>query len=362
MNAAAAVEADGASRDKRLALLAESAPLYAGRSAAEAERLRAEVLGSFAIGPGADDVLPFALEQIDSGHDPFALAAAAKVLRNTGSFPPDVGLRLVNAIARMRSLDCFVEADNADGRPRATMLTELAEALGHVLGSARANAADAAAAAKQLLGGARLHPRVRSLLDRALAGAGEAAKQDDAACCCSMEPPPLTLPMKRPRSAPAAARMQDQDGREFSFGSFFEGRRSVVAFFYTRCENPQKCSATVHALAALQRLIRADPALADVGIAAISYDPAFDTPERLKAYGRDRGVEFDAHTRLMRTRGAFEPLVDFFDLGVSYGPTTVSLHRLELTMLDRGMHTAARLQRQRWQPEQVVDLLHGLPG
>ena len=78
----------------------------------------------------------------------------------------------------------------------------------------------------------------------------------------------------------------------------------MVAFFYTRCDNPNKCSLTITKLGRLQRR------LADLGLdgriqtAAITYDPEFDLPARLRAYGENRGVVFSPSDRLFRTRGA----------------------------------------------------------
>jgi protein SCO1/2 len=47
--------------------------------------------------------------------------------------------------------------------------------------------------------------------------------------------------------------LEDQDGARVKFGEFFTGKPSVVAFFYTRCDNPNKCSLTITKLGRLQR-------------------------------------------------------------------------------------------------------------
>ena len=76
---------------------------------------------------------------------------------------------------------------------------------------------------------------------------------------------------------PVGVDLEDQDGARMTFREFFTGRPSVLAFFYTRCDNPRKCSLTVTTLGRLQR------GLADLGLdfraaAAITYDPEFDLP------------------------------------------------------------------------------------
>jgi protein SCO1/2 len=62
-----------------------------------------------------------------------------------------------------------------------------------------------------------------------------------------------------------------------------------VVFFYTRCDNPNKCSLTVTKLARLQKSIVEEQLEGLLRTAAITYDPAYDLPPRLKAYGDNRG-------------------------------------------------------------------------
>jgi protein SCO1/2 len=366
-------------RNDLAALLDETAPIYAGRSAVDAERLRAYVLASFAEGPSAEQIQPFVLEQIESGHDPFAVAAAAKVLRNMTAVPEGAAVRVVEAIRRLQSRDAYVWHDELttvlSRPPDRTMLMELAQTLAQVMSVSSAGGRHAALLLKEMLDDdtTAFHPRVRRLLEDALqtadigasepreTGAGQAARH----CCCGGdEPPPISASSNRhrERAPPFDLAMQDQDGSMLAFGDFFRGHVSVVAFFYTRCENPEKCSLTIANLAKLQRLIHGRPPLQDVRLAAVTYDPAFDTPARLAAYGRDRGIAFDERTKLLRTVGPLSPLAAFFDLGVSFGEATVNMHRVELAVLDRDSRIAASLVRRTWQPEEIVEALAGIAG
>ena len=375
--ASAAAIIDDLRRERRhelLALLEETSPIYAGRSASDAERLRAYVLVSFAEGLPIEQVLPFALEQIVSGHDPFAVAAAAKALRNTTAPPDRIGVLLVEAIRRLKSRDSYVWHDEltitASRPPDRTMLMELADTLLDMV-SKTETARIAAAPLGAMLDeeAAAFHPRVRGLLERALwvarntasepPATGAAAHTGQTCCGAGRALSPLSLPDRHVHKGipPVALKLQDQDGSAFSFGDFFKGHVSAVVFFYTRCENPEKCSLTIANLAQLQRLVYRDPSLQNVRLAAFTYDAAFDTPERLKAYGRDRGVQFDRRTKLLRTIGPLDPVATFFELGVSFGETTVNLHRLELAVLGRDMEVIERVVRQKWQPEKVVKLI-----
>ena len=50
---------------------------------------------------------------------------------------------------------------------------------------------------------------------------------------------------------------EDHEGASITFEEFFRGHPSIVVFFYTRCDNPLKCSLTVTKLARVQQLLEA---------------------------------------------------------------------------------------------------------
>jgi protein SCO1/2 len=179
--------------------------------------------------------------------------------------------------------------------------------------------------------------------------------------CCAEQPAPVAF--KPAAEAPPiridiqATQLQDQDGAVFSFGDFFPGRPSVLTFFYTRCMNPNKCSLTITKLARLQKRIGEEGLQGQVNVAAFTYDPAFDLPARLHAYGGDRGMSFDDRNRLLRTTGPFEPLQHWLDLGVGYGAATVNQHRLDIAILDRRAGPRAHLRRLQWREDDVLSEL-----
>src|SRR4029453_14456746 len=115
---------------------------------------------------------------------------------------------------------------------------------------------------------------------------------------------------------------------------FFCGGRAAVVFFYTRCDNPNKCSLSVSRLAELQRALGREGLRGRVRTAGVTYDPGYDLPPRLRAYGDNRGVAFGDHDRLLRTTTGFEPLREYFELGVSFARAVVNRHRIELYLLD----------------------------
>ena len=148
---------------------------------------------------------------------------------------------------------------------------------------------------------------------------------------------------------------EDQHGAPITYGEFFTGQPSIVAFFYTRCDNPQKCSLTVAKLARVQRLL-AERGIADrVRTAAITYDPGFDLPARLLAYGRGRQMLIEDGHRLLRATRGIEPLREYFGLGVNFIESLVNRHRIEIYVLDRDGRIGASFSRIHWDEQEVVE-------
>ena len=121
--------------------------------------------------------------------------------------------------------------------------------------------------------------------------------------------------------------------------------------------NPNKCSLTITKLARLQRRLASEDLQGRFNIAAVSYDPAFDQPARLRGYGEGRGMTFDDRNKLLRTTGAFEPLQRWLDLGVGFGSTTVNQHRLDTIVLDQRGNPATTISRVQWDEDEIVSAL-----
>jgi cytochrome oxidase Cu insertion factor (SCO1/SenC/PrrC family) len=347
-------------RDAIVALLAEQSPIYAGLTTNNAERLRGYLLASFETIGLPDSAMPFVIEELESGLNSYVVAAAAKAVRGGRELHEQIVPLLLEAIERLRGSDdvvCFdYRGKPATGATQTTALMELFRTLGWL--GPRASAAETPL--KAMLGQqpSNFSVQVRTEIEKALAAVSHGSAP---AHCCGGHPAPISF---RPASeAPLpgidiqATELQDQDGAVFSFGDFFPGRPSVLTFFYTRCMNPNKCSLTITKLARLRKRIDEEGLQGRVNVAAFTYDPAFDQPGRLHAYGADRGMSYDDRTRLLRTTGPFEPFQHWLDLGVGYGSSTVNQHRLDVVVLDRQASPRAHLSRLQWHEGDVLSEL-----
>jgi protein SCO1/2 len=344
-----------------LELLPERIPVYGGRSANTVTRMRGYLLAAFESAGLPGEALPYVFEELESGRSAYLVAAAARALRGRESRSSDAVPFLLKAIENITYVDDKMSFDTY--RPswplsgHTTALQEIAATVAW-LGSEASSALPA-------LQGLLDEPGVLSDAARAelesvvsqLSAGGSCCAVPAPSLCCAHEPETARPVIHdiRPRTlAPAEVELEDQDGAHVRFGEFFTGKPSVVAFFYTRCDNPNKCSLTITKLGRLQARLTDLGLDGQIRTAAITYDPEFDLPARLRVYGENRGVIFSPSNRLFRTRGALAPLEDYFELGVSFGGTLVNRHRIELFLLDQRCRVAAAFTRLQWDVEDVL--------
>jgi protein SCO1/2 len=356
------VKRESRDRDRLVPLLSERSAIYAGRSTNAVIRMRGYVIAAFAEVGLPGEALAFVLEELESGRDAYLVAAAARALRGLDHSNAHAAPLLLKAIENIKYADDAVSFDSY--RPqwpltgRTTAIEEIMKTLLWL-----GDAAQSALPALEALAEDRswMSPTARETLETVLAG----LRTDG--CCGHHEPLDVVLPAtsfteRRATNVPGKVPLQDQDGRDLTFLEFFGRRPSVVVFFYTRCDNPNKCSLTITKLARLQDALRKAGLGDRVQTAAITYDPGFDLPSRLRSYGLNRGAIFGDTDRFLRTTAGFQDLIDYFDLGVNFGPTLVNRHRIELFLLDDDARIVLSLTRLQWEVEDVLRQAQKLVG
>jgi len=89
-----------------------------------------------------------------------------------------------------------------------------------------------------------------------------------------------------PTVTPAAdGALLDTDRKALRLGELTHGRITVLSFIYTRCSAAKACPYATGVLMDLYVLSAKDPELAKVlRLVSMSFDPAHDTPERMRVY------------------------------------------------------------------------------
>ena len=353
---ALSIRGDARRRQELVGLLAEGSAIYQGLGTQQAERLRGFILSSFEHVGLPADAAPFVVEELATGFDPYVLAAAARALRGAREISEGVTKSLARAVNRVIASDDFVQFDTwPPNDPLAAKTLASVDVLRSValLGARAASLMPMLSQIARGSGG--FSAETAGAIKAALAAVS--SMHSGESCCNANDDRAAEASARIPLADLSDLALQDQDGRGLSFGAFFIGRPSVVTFFYTRCMNPEKCSLTITKLARLQKLLKSQGLENAINLAAITYDPAFDLPERLHAYGAGRGFLFSERAKLIRTQGPLQPLQDHLDLGVGFGPSTVNRHRIELFLMDARCELRAWFVRVPWNEEAVMPRL-----
>lgn len=79
--------------------------------------------------------------------------------------------------------------------------------------------------------------------------------------------------------------------REMQVREFVGDRCTLLTFIYTRCEGicPAEMSNLVQVQASAAKLGKTD----DIALLAMTFDPEYDTPERLQEFGENLGMKYD---------------------------------------------------------------------
>jgi protein SCO1/2 len=321
--------------------------------------MRAWILIALSRAGLGDAELPFVLEALDTGRHAHVVAAAARALRTYPQPTSAFAAFLVRALANIRYHDervAFERYGDTAGAASPTAVQELLATL-EWLGPHSANVPPEVAFLRKHRGD--VSRKLRANLDRALAAFGrrdssEAARSPCGCLSAEIGQRSWTAGARRGGEGLRSIAFEDHDGAPIRFGEFLQGQPAIVAFFYTRCDNPQKCSLTITKLARVQRLL-AEREVADrIRTAAITYDPAFDVPERLRAYGKSRGLHLDRGHRMLRPCDGIDEIRRQFSLGVSFIESIVNHHRIEVYLVDSQAAIAAAFERIHWSEEEVV--------
>jgi protein SCO1/2 len=335
-------------------LLDESHDAYAQCSSLEVARRRGWLLSRLAALPVLDLALPFVQETLQTAHEPYLLAAASLALTRSTQPVSEDGAALLTALtilgARDDAVDLDVWAGLTDDEEATTCLAVALETLSWI-----AQRVPLDPTLLEYIGSMpALTDAQRDIVYQAIAA--QKLRSGLFSDCCS---PPLVSRRKFASSSAnlQAVRFEDQDQTVRDWSSCLHGRTTVVAFFYTRCENPNKCSLTITRLGHLQKLVADADLCASVRIVAVSYDDSFDTPARLSRYVHDRGFKLDSNNLVLRVTQGGEEVRRYFSNGVNFVGTLVNWHRVELFVLDSRGEVVRNFERRAWTAEQVM---HGL--
>jgi protein SCO1 len=192
-----------------------------------------------------------------------------------------------------------------------------------------------------------------------LAGCTElSVSSGSVASCCGTSPDLVSVtswqrPETRKTMVCSQASYEDQSGGTGVIADLLN-KPTLVAFFYSRCQNGAKCSATAAHLAALQADLKRLQLEHQVRLLMITYEPQHDSPARLHQFGADRGFEFNGDALAIRLTTDHERFVDELQAPVNFNSGWVNTHGVELNLFDAHKRLVRKYHTVIWSNEMVV--------
>jgi len=169
--------------------------------------------------------------------------------------------------------------------------------------------------------------------------------------------------LKRTPAVPALVRvgapvpdfeLTDQSNAAISLASL-RGKVVAVTFIYTRCPLPDYCPRMVENFRAVRDRFAARMNR-DLVLLTISFDPTYDTPERLARYAAARRASDPGWHFLTGGAAQIERVCNAFGIEY-YAEEGLITHSLQTAVIDRAGRLAATVEGKDFTPRQLGDLI-----
>ena len=154
-------------------------------------------------------------------------------------------------------------------------------------------------------------------------------------------PGSYTLPVVKPAADGA---LLDSAGKSLKLRDLTHGRVTVLSFIYTRCAAGKACPYATGVLNQLHQLSVADQALTkNLRLVSMSFDPEYDTPQRLATYAeaiREEKSGCEWHFATAKSRTELESILAAYGQTVDKRPNASDpqgplFHILRVFLIDR---------------------------
>ncbi|WP_316839196.1 SCO family protein [Pedobacter gandavensis] len=354
------IRSGGLSRNLLVELLSERHPVYNRRPAYEANLIKGYALASFAEVGMPDSAINFILDELQNGRDAYIVAAAARGLRGCKRPKAEYVNFLIQALQNLRynddSLDLTEFRPTWPLRHPSSGKLEIFRTLKWLKGYARAALPELKSFLKNTID---FTPEMRQEIQLTIQAIEEDERELDLSCCDVQGKVDTRTKWwrkgRRSINSIGQLEVENELGTTMALADVIGQKPTVVAFFYTRCMNPNKCTLTINKMGWLQKEL-VKMGLEDVvRLIAFTYDPNYDSPAKMRAFAENRGITFGPNAHVLRTRPEdFASLSDFFSLGVNHVSSTVNQHRLELYILDQDGRIKTTYTRLQWEVDKVI--------
>ena len=136
----------------------------------------------------------------------------------------------------------------------------------------------------------------------------------------------------------------DSDGKSLNLRDLTQGRVTILSFIYTRCAAAKACPYASGVLDQLHLVSVEDKMLArNMRLVSVSFDPEYDTPQRLAAYSegvREEKSGCEWRFATAKSRAELESILDAYGQAVDRRPNPADpqgplYHILRVFLIDR---------------------------
>ncbi|MEK6397359.1 MAG: SCO family protein [Terriglobus sp.] len=157
--------------------------------------------------------------------------------------------------------------------------------------------------------------------------------------------------------------MTNQDGKPLHF-SQLKGKAVLLTFIYTRCPLGDYCPKMSRNFQAIRGMMKNDAAVQNhTEFVSISFDPTFDTPAVLKAYGKNYvGGDDFSHWQFVRPKDdtTLKAIEQFFNVGATQESNGSLTHSLSTVLIDPQGKIADWFPGNEWDPATVYAQMKAL--
>ncbi len=207
-----------------------------------------------------------------------------------------------------------------------------------------------------------LHPgdriRARLQVDKTDDGEYRSARLDEIAVIAQARPnfkPTSQYHVPTAGDAVPDFKLVDQSNQPVQL-SAYRGKALLITFIYTRCPLSDFCPKMSRNFAAIDKALHSDPDLyAHTALLSISFDPVFDKPEVLRAYGSTYtgGKNFDHWKFAAPVGDVLKPMESFFNLGATQDTEGIT-HSLSTVLIGPDGKISTWYPGSDWSPDEVV--------
>jgi protein SCO1/2 len=178
----------------------------------------------------------------------------------------------------------------------------------------------------------------------------------DRAVAAALKAEPGRSPKRLKKGDPLPAfSLTTSEGRPLT-NADVRGRVTAITFVFTRCPVPEFCPLMVKRFQEVQRALGSNESLRNVRLLSVSLDPAFDTPEVLRAYADSKGVNPARWQFATGQAGEIARLTSAFSVHVERGGVLID-HTLATAVIDGDGRVAEIWRGNGWSTGELVAVL-----